>query len=484
MTARLQSLVAWSAVTVALASALALGGNRPPAWIGLAVASTLLLVLQLVCDARDPARPDRLRAVTGPAVLFLVVLAWAGLQATSGWAPAAWVHPAWHHVGAAAAIAVDPGAAAHHLARLLAYAALFWIAWRAAEDRRRAYRLVRAIALFSTGLALYGLVTAAVDTNPITAVAGGSAGPLTASFVNRNSYATYAAFGLFANLAAWFRVMERADLDAAAATDRQRLRRALTSFFGGRGWWFALGAFLCGLALLLTQSRAGAGAALVGTVAMLAAYRGGGWVGRTAVAAAVVAGGFLAFTAAGGVTERLLATGAESARFAIYGDLVEAIAARPVLGYGLGGFEDGFRPFVPYAAATAEWDLAHSSYLENLFELGVPAAMLYYGALAWLARRVWLGTRTRRRDRALPALALAATVTAALHATVDFSLQMPATAALFATILGIGWAQSFGSSGPEDGRRRERPHRAAARAGLTQRSAPIQSSVITHARRI
>jgi hypothetical protein len=42
----------------------------------------------------------------------------------------------------------------------------------------------------------------------------------------------------------------------------------------------------------------------------------------------------------------------------------------------------------------------------------------------------------------VPAFGLAVLVAAGLHALVDFSLQMPASAALFAMILGVAWGVS------------------------------------------
>jgi O-antigen ligase len=353
------------------------------------------------------------------------------------------------------AIAVDPIAARHHLLRLISYAAVFWIAMRAADDRRRARRLVMAIALFSTALAIYGLATAVVGWNPITAVAGGSAGPVTASFVNRNSYATYAAFGLLANLAAWILVMEDERMDDAAKTTRQFVRDLLASL-GRRGWPFAVGALICGLAIAAGQSRAGAGAAVIGVLALFVARgRGGGSSARVAFAGVALGIVIVVATSAGGLTERLLTTSGEDARFLAYPRILDAIAERPWLGYGLGGFEDGFRAHVPLAAATAEWDLAHSSYLENIFELGVAAAAVFYAVLLLIVVRLARGVAERRRDRILPAFALACAAVAGVHSLVDFSLQMPASAALFAFVLGLGWTQSFRSysaRGPRSGR--------------------------------
>ena len=66
------------------------------------------------------------------------------------------------------------------------------------------------------------------------------------------------------------------------------------------------------------------------------------------------------------------------------------------------------------------------------------------------------GTCTVRDDQETkdwfyPALGLAVTALAAIHAWFDFSLQMPAVAVTYAAILGVACAQSY-SSRPVGGR--------------------------------
>ena len=107
-------------------------------------------------------------------------------------------------------------------------------------------------------------------------------------------------------------------------------------------------------------------------------------------------------------------------------------------------FHDTFRAYLPFEVAHAEWRMAHNSYLENVYELGVPGACLLYGLLLGVMARLIRAIRHRRHDCALPAFALASMVTCGLHAGVDFSMQMPALAALLVAIMSIGWAQSFG----------------------------------------
>ncbi|MFV3078091.1 hypothetical protein [Niveispirillum fermenti] len=57
--------------------------------------------------------------------------------------------------------------------------------------------------------------------------------------------------------------------------------------------------------------------------------------------------------------------------------------------------------------------------------------------------RCAIGLVRRRRNQIFPAVALAATTLLGLHGVVDFSLQMPAVAATYAFLLGLGFAQSF-----------------------------------------
>jgi hypothetical protein len=330
--------------------------------------------------------------------------------------------------------------------RLAAYGMVFWIVLRAACDPARAWGFLRLIALWSGGLALYGLAATAFGVNPIL---GDSASPVvSASFVNRNSYATYAVFGLIANLAVFLRVQETSG--RAGGARHRRAREAIERFLAG-GWLYGAGVLLCLAALLATQSRAGALAGLAAILAFAAVQRGPEAGSRRFAWLAVAAiFGFALVALSGGLAARLMASGAESPRFAIYPRTLEAIRERPLLGHGLGAFRDVFRVHVPPEAAQADWELAHNSYLENALELGLPAAGLFYLALLILAGVILRGARVRRRNRSFARVALACIAAAGFHALFDFSLQMPAVAALFAAILGLGWAQAW----PE-GRRRE-----------------------------
>lgn len=500
---RAQSAVAWSLPFFLAIFVLFEGGNQPLAWTLAAAAIILLFFMQVIIDSVS-VRASGLNRLWLPALLYLLVLGW-GVAQRAPEMPSAWAHPVWsfsvpetigfdesegqsetpqvadglleggdasenrapdeteaespvgfaagsplspdrsdglsfptqlsQHVEKKPVISADPEQGRHVLLRLLTYAMVFWIAVRSAQDAKRAGALVRALALFSTGLALFGVYAVISGSNPL--LGDAASGVVSASFVNRNNYATFAIFGALANLAAFMTAARKAEQGRA-----NPVLGFIEGFFSG-SWIWILGFIVCAGAMLMTQSRAGAAAAAVGVVVFLLACRSRGSVASFGPVVMVgFVGAVLAVTGSTGVLERFLNQSAD-ARFAIYPRVVEAIGDRTYLGHGFGSFHDAFRPYVPLESAAGAWDMAHNSYLENAFEFGVPAAILFYLALLLIGLRLLRGIQQRRRSRNILAFAFACFCVAAFHALFDFSLQMPALAAIFAWILGIGYAQSF-----------------------------------------
>lgn len=430
-----RALLSWGLFVVLAVSTLALGANRPVSWTLMALAVIVLFAVTLLLDALDK-RPRVLNRLWFPALLFLGALAWAVLQMTPGVAPAAWAHPVWALAPEAAPrVSADPVQGQHILMRLAAYAMVFWMALRAHQDQDSALRALKAFALFSMALAAFGLYAAQTGENPIL---GPLASPnVSASFVNRNNYATFAGFGLVVCLALLLRGSARA---------QSRRNNALAGFIDNLlsgGWIWIAGITLCGGALMLSLSRGGAAAAALGVLVLLGTQRLRG--GVAGVLPLVLIGGVVGavfLSASTGTIARIVEAG-EQMRFAVFPAIVDAIAERPLLGHGLGSFHTVFRASVPVEAAVAEWDMAHNSYLENAFEMGLPAAAAFYLALLAIGVRLWRGVIRRKRGRAIVSAALACYLLAAFHALFDFSLQMPALAAFFAWLMGIGYAQSF-----------------------------------------
>jgi hypothetical protein len=76
-----------------------------------------------------------------------------------------------------------------------------------------------------------------------------------------------------------------------------------------------------------------------------------------------------------------------------------------------------------------------------VMELGWPAAAALFAGLGLLALRCLHG-----RSAVYPAVLASCSVLVGVHALVDFSLEMPAIAATYALLLGVGCAQAIQGS--------------------------------------
>lgn len=445
--ARVQSAILWIATTIVLASALPLGANRPLTWIVLSTALVTLFAAQVALDMRSKT-PARVFAPLLPAAaLYLGVMAWAVVQALP--APRAdWAHPAWLFIdgGGVGSISLNPDMTWQFVLRGIGYAGAFWIAVRGTADPGRAKALIDVIALWIAALAVYGLVARFTGVNPIRGSIDAYADSVTASFVNRNTYAFYAGLGLMASLAAFIRRATSGSQDFGPEEGRRARRAALERLLGPAAL-FLLAAAVTALALTLTQSRAGIAVSLVGATVMLAAFMLQRRAAAIVVTPVLLAAGLaVTLLSVSGFVDRIGEAGLDDGnRLEVYALTILGIMAAPLLGHGLGAFQEGFRPYTEGGLASVDFDLAHNGYLEAAFELGCPAAAALMLALALIGWRLWRGVRMRRRMIIAPAFALGVFCAGALHSLVDFSLQTPAVTALFAMVLGMGWIQSWSS---------------------------------------
>jgi len=418
-----------------LTSALPLGANRPMWWLLLAFVIFVLFTVQLYLDFRQGPDVASRRALL-PALLFIAAVGWACVQAGLP-VDESLAHPVWKVVFTMSSfrISADPIETLHHIVRLACYAMIFWIALRAARNSRFADISLQIIAVVITGFSAYGILAVILGGNPILGDLASRA--VSASFVNRNNFASFAVVGLLANTTIYLR-----HRPAASSDGLRQARDFLEAFFSG-SWIFAIGILICFAAIFFSESRAGLGAALIGLAVFSATGRdrGAGSAFSVAFVALIVALSIIAFSS--GTFTRIFAVQGEEARFLIYPLVLDGIGDRPWLGHGLGAFHDAFRPYVTPELSFREIDLAHSSYLENIFELGIPAAAVFYSALFLIVGGIYRGLRVRRRNKHFARFAFAVTVALGFHAFLDFSLQIPAIASLFAFVLGLGWAQAF-----------------------------------------
>ena len=440
-------------IAMVLLAPLPFGAVPAWAWSIMAGGTGALLLAwgSLAATGRVPVvrPPLRLWWATAP---FALALLWAVFQTVS-FSPAALHHPLWRSAAEAlgipgtGSISLDPAASRESIVRIATCAGIFWLAFQLGRDPVRAHTMLGAVAMGSAGYALYGLAVLFSGTNTIlwfdkTAYHD----VVTATFVNRNSFATFAGLGLLCTAAALREALARTGEGAPGA--KERLRR-LTSERLPRNGLLLGGGLVLGVALLLSESRAGAAAsvlALLVLFASLALRRG--LSARFLILPAMIpalAGAALFALSGEGLEQRLWASESSwEARSEIHAQTRRAIRDAPILGTGLGTFESVYRlyrtgRFGPTVAR------AHNDYLEMALELGVPAAACFVAALAALAFLCAAGVFIRRRHAVLPAAGFAACILIGAHALVDFSLQIPAVAATFSLVLGAATAQSWRS---------------------------------------
>ena len=423
-------------------SAVPLASNRP--WPAFAFA-TLWILLTAALLGRDLMRgSSRLRLawrLRWPFALFGAVIAWTWLQTVS-WLPASWHNPAYAWTSVSGAVSIEPGRTLFSAWHLLGYGCLFWMGARFGLSESTAGRCLKLFALWSSVLAIYGLVMYASGLELILWWHKWAyLGHVTATFVNRNSYATYAGMGFVANLA----LLMDALLEAPRMRRRSLAYRLRAMLTGSARWW-AAGAVLCLLALVLTHSRGG----LVATVGSLGVMVVAGATRRRAasltglVAMLVLLGaGISVVQGSESAVARLDQTSFDrNLRARVYGRVVDTVSLAPLTGTGLGTFADAFRPHKGTRTGWANWNQAHCTYLELLVEIGLPATLALVTAFLLLFGRCFV--ILWRMDDPGPVLVagVAACSVPVLQSFVDFSLQMPAIGYATMLILGLAWTRT------------------------------------------
>jgi len=427
------------------------GSARPWAWDLLGIVALALLGLSAVYETIRPSRAGAMRPLLPALVMGGLVTAWIVFQSLP-WDVLGWHHPLWDRasevVGSRldASLSIDREASRVHLFRLLTYAGYCVVAWQVARRPEAAARMLRAIAAIGMVYALYGLGEfISPDPRILWFVKETYVTDVTSTFVNRNSYATFAGLGIIAHLVLIANVLhKKTDLRS-----RRSFLLSLADSLLGHAKWLVLGLIVCSGSLLMSHSRGGLisalSAVLVLMVLILAApatrapwrWWFAGFVGIGCVAIVLLTGA--------STFDRLDAMSSDAEmRPKINAAVLRAIGDNWLTGTGYGSFADIFPLYQPLSVVGFV-DLAHDDYLENALELGVPAACLLFGAVLYLGGRCLVGVFRRRRDAIYPLAGTAVTVLIGVHSALDFSMQIPAVAVTYAVILGIGVAQSAGT---------------------------------------
>lgn len=443
-------------------AALPMGANRDWAWAPLCVLLGLIAIpVSLGLGARGGHAVGALERLP----LLVLIACWLLFAAFAVWQMTTWTPltaDAWLFTRAAEILgsahapipAIAADAARNSLLKCVACALIFLMARALCRDRDNARWFL--IALVASGVLVvsYGIAMQ-MSTNSCYLgsylrkqfeLTSGDRCLMGGTFVNSNSFACYMGMCVVAALALVFSGHRR-KVNVPYGYDEAEDVRLLDWFTGPRVVLLALSLLMLG-GMLMSASRAGFGASVAGMLVLGLLLMRGRWRSRpefgriffVGLAVFVVVGGI----AGSGMIYKFAASADDSSRLRIWSVAFEAIAMSPWLGWGLGGFGDVFALLQPPNSLQPN-DIAHSTPLETVVELGVVAAIpaLVVVVLPWAV--CLRGAVTRRLvHRYLPAAAFSAAAVAILHSLVDFSLQMPAIGFVTAALLGMGWAQSFG----------------------------------------
>lgn len=450
-----ESWLFWALMLVIALAPLPLGSNRPlPIAIWSGCIGLLIMTWGgfLLRGSQRFTKPSRL--VVMALICFTLTMIWIFLQ----WLPWGPSDPMWGvanqvlNTELAGRISVNPEATLTGLMHLLSYAGIFWLSLQLNGSTERARTSIRSIMLIGAAYALYGIISFFSGDEWILFYRKWTYfGSLTSTFVNRNSYATFAGLCL---LCGTVYLIDRLRPIMSLKQSWRAKFVMLVEETAARSLWITFCVITIALSLLLSNSRGGTGATVVGLTCLLGIYL---WQRRVRVGpllitiSIIVATAGIIYGASGNkISQRLVEPQVEQSleyRTQYYGQIISAIKSSPWTGTGLGTFEDVFTAYrTPERPDLSHWDKAHNTYLENALELGIPAAMLLNLSLLLLAWEALQGVRRRKREKLLPAIGLAASLLVGLHSLVDFSLQIPAVTMLYAYIMGLAVSQARGRS--------------------------------------
>lgn len=402
--------------------------------------------------------PRQSRWVFSSALLVLVVVTgWTFIQTIE--LPSNWLaNPAWsaaHDLAGVeyAAISVAP---ADTLASILAVAlpfATFLTGLLLCDTDRRASKVLTLLGLSAGIIAVFGLIQFSLFPNILIVVEKQAyLDSLTTVFVNRNTAATFLGLGTLLMLTLVRDIARSYSNHPPGEPGRNTLLL--------KSWIYILLLCACFTALMLSRSRAGIFATFIAALIyfpwLVMNWNGSrrylkpapGWRSMLKFLSAIVFVVVLLAVFAGQAILRAQERRLEDDdRFCILPGIWRAISDHWLTGTGLGTFRTVFPAYRdPACGIFGIFDRAHNFYLEGFLGLGILFPVTAILAFAVLARVFRQGFAQRRRLRHFVLLGLAATVLVALHAAVDFSLQIPGFAVFYSAFLSAVVAISLGRS--------------------------------------
>lgn len=434
-TKRRKDGVTWYLLAVVSLAPIPFASNRPFFWAAWAAATGLCCVIYLVTTAsanRTLSVP--IADLRGPLVLWASFCLFALFQtlplaADTGASEFSFATGARFY---SAYPSLTPGSTLLAAIRNVGYGLFFFLAVQASTNERRRIFMLHAVLFIVATNALCALLSLKQLGDTILFLPKwGYLGSATGFFVNRNSFATFLAFGLV--IATSLLISPPSDAQQRGPV---RLHARLLVFAQ---------MLLLAATIVATQSRMGTIAATCGVVfaAGVGILKGSDDSLRHRMKIILAAGALATISILYGsrLAERFdNAHQSAESRSALYSQVMEMINARPLLGYGGDSFELAYpifhRPPVP---TDLVWDKAHSTYLALWVEYGMIAGSLPLVVLCLIGMATCRSLWRKEQRFSAEVASIGVGVVATVHSTVDFSLEIQANTLLFLLLLGIGF---------------------------------------------
>lgn len=341
-------------------------------------------------------------------------------------------------------LSLSPGDTTLALLRWLTYGALFFLTVQVSFRASRARKLLWAFLIITVLQALYAFFALYYlgDTNLIMEKEK-YFGDATGTFLNRNTLATYLAFGAVIATAL---AIPTAAIEEQKGKRKSQLSVWLASYQSHNLLALAcLGVLLA--ALLATHSRMGFAAGMCGVLATLMVRLPDNrqrliLAGATVTAVAIG----LAFYGDGLLTRLFRIADDTAFRANLYDQVWQMIGDRPLLGFGADGFVQAYPLYhAPPVPTVFTFYKAHSTYLANWLELGVVFGTLPILIVAAFLVKMLSQVVVKKIRKAEASVAVGVIVIAAIHSLVDFSLEIQAVTMLFTALMAVGMSDALRS---------------------------------------
>ncbi len=430
------ALTVWLLVVMFI-SPLPIGGNLPTAWcvFALAIAVTgLVYGLGIIyLGAQFPMRIGKLGIVAIPWLVFCSFSLAQSLP-LGGLMPIFLTSTA--KVLISPTLSLAPGQTLLVSIQLLAYGLMFYLFAQFSRRPGRALLILQVIFWIDVFYALFAIVELTQWGDTLMGIPKWTYfGSATGTFVNRNTFATFLALGLVLGMA----LLAEAAMAGSRSDSPRRWNMSSAALL-------VAGEIAILASLMATQSRMGAFAGIVGTMAVAILWAWKAKSGRVAIATflTLAAGGAIAFLYGGGLADRLgSAESSFDVRLDLYRQVFQMIVARPWVGYGAGSFEIAYPLFhTPPVSVDLVWDKSHSTYLALWSEFGVLAGSIPMLLIVFILWRLVATYWARAEVSASVLGGIGVVVVVGLHSTVDFSMEIQAVAVLFLAIFAVGCSQT------------------------------------------